>query len=157
MGGVCCLWRVTTHGNNENRRTEEQKINYLTNLFEETFRSVIQSNISANTIRQYIEYLEDAFVINKANRYNVKGRKYIGTPLKYYFEDLALSISLEAAELLEVFQWSGSGTMCESKKDKIREELADVLNYCILMADVCGLDMDEIVQEKIKRIMQNIR
>ena len=33
----------------------------------------------------------------------------------------------------------------------IREELADVLNYCILMADVCGLDMDEIVQEKIKR------
>jgi len=34
--------------------------------------------------------LEDAFVINKANRYNVKGRKYIGTPLKYYFEDVGL-------------------------------------------------------------------
>ena len=65
-------------------------------------------------------------------------------------KDLALSISLEAAELLEVFQWSGSDTVCESKKDKIREDLADVLNYCILMADVCGLDMDEIVQEKIK-------
>ena len=65
-------------------------------------------------------------------------------------KDLAISISLEAAELLEVFQWSGSDTMCESKKDKVREELADVLNYCILMADVCGLDMDEIVQEKIK-------
>lgn len=66
-------------------------------------------------------------------------------------KDLALSISLEAAELLEVFQWSGSDTICESKKDKIREELADVLNYCILMADVCGLDMDEIVQEKIEK------
>lgn len=66
-------------------------------------------------------------------------------------KDLALSISLEAAELLEVFQWSGTDTVCESKKDKIKEELADVLNYCILMADVCGLDMDEIVQEKIKR------
>ena len=65
-------------------------------------------------------------------------------------KDLALSISLEAAELLEVFQWGGSDTVCESKKDKIREELADVLNYCILMADICGLDMDEIVQEKIK-------
>lgn len=65
-------------------------------------------------------------------------------------KDLAISISLEAAELLEVFQWSGSDTLCESKKDKIKEELADVLNYCILMADVCGLDMDEIVQEKIK-------
>jgi predicted AAA+ superfamily ATPase len=34
--------------------------------------------------------LEDAFIINKANRYNVKGRKYIGTPLKYYFEDVGL-------------------------------------------------------------------
>lgn len=65
-------------------------------------------------------------------------------------KDLALSISLEAAELLEVFQWSGADTVCEAKKDKIKEELADVLNYCILMADVCGLDMDEIVQDKIK-------
>nr|MCR4781261.1 ATP-binding protein [Lachnospiraceae bacterium] len=110
--------------------TEEQKINYLTSLFEETylkdiierhhieksqeledlvnilasaigsltnvpkieatFKSVIRSDISANTIRQYIEYLEDAFIINKANRYNVKGRKYIGTPMKYYFEDVGL-------------------------------------------------------------------
>ena len=66
-------------------------------------------------------------------------------------KDLALSISLEAAELLEIFQWSGADTVCESKIDNIKEELADVLNYCILMADVCGLDMDEIVQEKIKR------
>ena len=65
-------------------------------------------------------------------------------------KDLAISISLEAAELLEVFQWSGSDTLCEQKKDKIKEELADVLNYCVLMADVCGLDIDEIVQEKIK-------
>ena len=66
-------------------------------------------------------------------------------------KDLALSICLEAAELLEVFQWSGSDIVCEGKKDKIREELADVLNYCVLMADACDLDMDEIVQEKIKR------
>ena len=66
-------------------------------------------------------------------------------------KDLALSISLEAAELLEVFQWSGSDTVCESKKDKIKEELADVLVYCIHMADACGLDMDEIIQEKMKR------
>ena len=66
-------------------------------------------------------------------------------------KDLAISISLEASELLEIFQWSGSDTVCDSKKDKIKEELADVLNYCILMADVCGLDMDEIIQEKIKR------
>ena len=66
-------------------------------------------------------------------------------------KDLAISISLEAAELLEVFQWSGTDIVCESKKDKIKEELADVLNYCILMADACDLDMDEIIQAQVKR------
>ena len=64
---------------------------------------------------------------------------------------MAISISLEAAELLEVFQWSAEDVRCEEKMDKIREELADVVNYCVLMADACGLDLDEIVQEKIKR------
>ena len=111
-------------------KTEEQKINYLTRLFEETyikdimernkiekiqelndlinvlascvgslsnpskilstFKSCIKSDISLNTIRKYIEYLKNAFVINEAYRYDVKGRKYIGTPLKYYFEDVGL-------------------------------------------------------------------
>lgn len=111
-------------------KTEQQKIQYLTNLFDETyikdikernhiekiqelndlinvlassiglltnpskiqstFKSVLKSDISLNTIIQYIEYLEDAFLINEVNRYDVKGRKYIGTPLKYYFEDVGL-------------------------------------------------------------------
>ena len=57
---------------------------------EATFKSVLKSKISRNTIVTYIEYLEDAFLINKANRYDVKGRKYIGSPLKYYYEDLGL-------------------------------------------------------------------
>lgn len=65
-------------------------------------------------------------------------------------KDLAISISLEAAELLEVFQWSGTDVSNEGKQEKIKEELADVLNYCVLMAVACGLDIDEIVQEKIK-------
>lgn len=65
-------------------------------------------------------------------------------------KDLAISISLEAAELLEVFQWSAEDVKCEKKIDKIREELADVINYCILMADVCGLDLDEIVRAKVR-------
>lgn len=64
-------------------------------------------------------------------------------------KDLAISLSLEAAELLEAFQWSGADTSCEGRIDKIREELADVVNYCILLADVCGLDLDEIVREKV--------
>ena len=65
-------------------------------------------------------------------------------------KDLAISISLEAAELLEVFQWSGTDVSNEGKQEKIKEELADVLNYCVLLAAACGLDIDEIVQEKIK-------
>lgn len=65
-------------------------------------------------------------------------------------KDLAISISLEASELLEVFQWSGSDTSNLNKQEKIKEELADVINYCVLMADACGLDIDEIVQDKIK-------
>lgn len=50
----------------------------------------MKSKISRNTIVSYIGYLKDAFIINEANRYNVKGRKYIGSPLKYYYEDLGL-------------------------------------------------------------------
>lgn len=65
-------------------------------------------------------------------------------------KDLAISISIEAAELLEVFQWSSQDVTSEGKLEKIKEELADVLNYCVLMADACGLDMDEIIQDKIK-------
>ena len=66
-------------------------------------------------------------------------------------KDLALSISLEASELLEIFQWSGGDLECRDKLDKIKEELADVLCYCVLMADRCGLDMDEIIKEKMKK------
>ena len=66
-------------------------------------------------------------------------------------KDLAISISLEAAELLEVFQWSGADLECRDKLDKIKQELADVVNYAVLMADACGLDLDEIVREKVRR------
>ena len=66
-------------------------------------------------------------------------------------KDLALSLSLEASELLEVFQWSGADLECQNKKDEIKEELADVLNYCILIADAYKLDLDEIIQAKIKK------
>mgnify|MGYP002511540612 CR=1 FL=1 len=66
-------------------------------------------------------------------------------------KDLAISISLESAELLEIFQWSADDLYCEDKKDRIKEELADVLIYSILLADRCGLDIDEIIQNKIKK------
>ena len=66
-------------------------------------------------------------------------------------KDLAISISLEASELLEIFQWSAGDVNCISKSDKIKEELADVVNYCILMADACGIDLDEIVKDKVRK------
>ncbi len=56
----------------------------------DTFKSSLKSDISMNTIKSYITYLKECFLINEANRYDVKGRKYIGTPLKYYFEDIGL-------------------------------------------------------------------
>ena len=66
-------------------------------------------------------------------------------------KDLAISISLEAAELLENFQWSGTDLNVPEKSDKIADELADVLIYCTLMADAMGLDMNEIVSDKLKK------
>ena len=50
-----------------------------------------------------------------------------------------------------MFQWSGTDLTCGEKMDRIREELADVVSYCVLMADVCGLDLDEIVNDKVTR------
>ena len=64
-------------------------------------------------------------------------------------KDLAISMSLEAAEVLELFQWSGTDLECPNKRSQLRQELADVLSYCILMADVCGFDLDEILNEKL--------
>ena len=66
-------------------------------------------------------------------------------------KDLAISLSLEAAELLEGFQWSGADTSAEGKKEKIAEELADVLLYSLLMADVTGLDVKEIMLKKLAK------
>jgi predicted AAA+ superfamily ATPase len=60
------------------------------NKIQKTFLSVKQSKISVNTIKNYLDYMQDAFMIEKAVRYDIKGRKYISTPAKYYFEDLGL-------------------------------------------------------------------
>lgn len=56
----------------------------------DTFKSVKKSSISMDTIRLYLEYMEDAFVLERVTRYDIKGRKYIDSPFKYYFEDLGL-------------------------------------------------------------------
>ena len=67
-------------------------IGSLTNppKIEAAFKSVLSSKITASTISAYIGYLEESFLIEEARRYDVKGRKYIGSPKKYYFEDVGL-------------------------------------------------------------------
>lgn len=63
-------------------------------------------------------------------------------------KDLALALSIEAAELNEVFLWKKPE---EANIDKIKEELADVFTYALLLADKCNLDVKEIILEKQKR------
>ena len=55
-----------------------------------TFKSVKKSSISCDTIKKYLDELQDAFLIEKSVKYDIKGKKYIDTPAKYYFEDLGL-------------------------------------------------------------------
>lgn len=66
-------------------------------------------------------------------------------------KDLAISISIEAAELLEVFQWSASDVYSDSKREQILEELADIFIYCIDLADCIGADIPEIIESKITK------
>lgn len=55
-----------------------------------TFRSAKQSTITRDTVKTYLDYMQDAFLMERAVRYDIKGRRYIDTPAKYYFEDLGL-------------------------------------------------------------------
>ena len=113
-----------------NCKSDEQKISYLTNLFNETyikdivnrnkirnvtilediinivssdigsftnpnklsnaFASIKKENVTPNTIKQYLDYCLDSYLINKALRYDIRGKKYINTPFKYYFTDIGL-------------------------------------------------------------------
>ena len=61
-------------------------------------------------------------------------------------ENLAKSISIESAELLELFQWSEPSNL-----EDVKDELADVLTYCILLADKYDLDIEKIILEKLEK------
>ena len=65
-------------------------------------------------------------------------------------KDLAISINLEASELLELFQWSGDDLEARHNTDAIKDELADVVIYCAYLADHLGVDLAEIMNEKIE-------
>lgn len=67
-------------------------IGSLTNpeKLENTFKTVKKSNVTAKTIKKYLDYFEDSFLIESAQRYDIRGKAYIETPKKYYFSDLGL-------------------------------------------------------------------
>ncbi len=64
------------------------------NKIANTFKTVKKENISSQTVANYLSYMEDAFIIEKSIKYDIKGRKYIGTLSKYYFQDVGLRNAL---------------------------------------------------------------
>ncbi|WP_282919989.1 nucleotide pyrophosphohydrolase [Ignavigranum ruoffiae] len=64
-------------------------------------------------------------------------------------KDLAISISLEANELLELFQWHSSEEVIQNNQNELKEELADVLIYCFMLADNLNFDVEKIIEEKL--------
>ncbi|MHC5227105.1 nucleotide pyrophosphohydrolase [Enterococcus sp. LJL99] len=64
-------------------------------------------------------------------------------------KDLALSITLEASELLELFQWKTAEETVNTSEERLKEELADVLIYSYMLADNLGFDIDQIIEEKL--------
>ena len=90
---------ITGRNNIRNKDELEELLNILSsamgsltnpNKLSATFKTVKNRTISPTTIKRYIDYLCDAFLIDKAIRYDIKGKKYIDTPAKYYFTDLGL-------------------------------------------------------------------
>ena len=72
-------------------------------------------------------------------------------------KDLAISVSLEASELLELFQWSGADLEAAGKKPQMAEELADVMIYCIYMADALHIDIPDAILKRLKRTRRSTR
>ena len=68
---------------------------------------------------------------------------------RQFHNEKDLAISLEASELLELFQWKTPEEVKERQLERIKEELADVLIYSYMMADNLQLDLDEIIEEKL--------
>ncbi|MCF2567917.1 ATP-binding protein [Mediterraneibacter glycyrrhizinilyticus] len=90
---ICTRNRVKNIGELEDLlNTLSSAIGSLTNpeKLKNTFRTVKKSKITSNTIKKYLDYFEDSFLIESAQRYDIKGKSYIETPKKYYFSDLGL-------------------------------------------------------------------
>lgn len=90
---------IETRHNVRNKDDLEDLLNFLSSSIgsltnaeklKNVFRSLKKSNITSPTINRYLEYLSDSFLVESSARYDIKGKAYINTPLKYYFSDLGL-------------------------------------------------------------------
>lgn len=66
-------------------------------------------------------------------------------------KDLAISLNLEASELLEVFQWKSSEEATETKMLEMKEEIADVMIYLLMLSDKLNIDLEEAVHAKLRK------
>ncbi len=100
--------------------------------------------------------MDDKTTIEELKKLIVKFRDERNWKKYHKPKDLAASISIEAAELLECFQWKNDGEINEmlknrEKLEKVAEELSDVINYCLSFADVAGIDVSESLKKKIEK------
>lgn len=92
-----------------------------------TFKTNKNITIAPATLKNYIDYCSDAFLIEEANRYDVKGRKYIGTPMKFYFSDLGLRNALLNFRQIEKTHLMENAIYCELRRQEFNVDVGVVV------------------------------
>ena len=92
-----------------------------------TFKTNKNITIAPATLKNYIDYCSDAFLIEEANRYDVKGRKYIGTPMKFYFSDLGLRNALLNFRQIEKSHLMENAIYCELRRQGFNVDVGVVV------------------------------
>lgn len=92
-----------------------------------TFKTNKNITIAPSTLKNYIDYCSDAFLIEEANRYDVKGRKYIGTPMKFYFSDLGLRNALLNFRQIEKTHLMENAIYCELRRQGFNVDVGVVV------------------------------
>lgn len=92
-----------------------------------TFKTNKNITIAPATLKTYIDYCSDAFLIEEANRYDVKGRKYIGTPMKFYFSDLGLRNALLNFRQIEKTHLMENAIYCELRRQGFNVDVGVVV------------------------------
>lgn len=92
-----------------------------------TFKTNNNITIAPATLKNYIDYCSDAFLIEEANRYDVKGRKYIGTPMKFYFSDLGLRNALLNFRQIEKTHLMENAIYCELRRQGFNVDVGVVV------------------------------